>query len=58
MSPPSQIDDFQGLDMMADFDPAFLPTYTSLDSSPMDWEYWQGLLEGSELPMLNENRGF
>lgn len=57
-SPPSQSDDFQSLDMVDDFDPAFLPTYTSLDSSPMDWEYWQALLQGSELPMLNANGRF
>lgn len=49
-------DDFLGLEMAAEFDPAFLATYDEMDASPMDWEYWQGLLEGNEWPMMNDNR--
>jgi hypothetical protein len=48
-------DDFLGLEMATEFDPAFLATYAQIDASPMDWEYWQGLLEGSAWPMMNDN---
>lgn len=48
-------DDFLGLEMAAEFDPTFLDTYAEMDASPMDWEYWQGLLERSEWPMMNDH---
>jgi hypothetical protein len=51
----SRGDEFLGLEMAAEFDPAFLATYAEMDASPMDWEYWQGLLEGSAWPMMNNN---
>jgi hypothetical protein len=48
-------DDFLGLEIAAKFDPTFLATYAEVDASPMDWEYWQGLLEGSEWPVMSHN---
>lgn len=57
MSPPIQGDGFQVFEIPCEFDPAYLPTYPSMDSSPMDWEYWQGLMDGNDLSMLNDHRG-
>jgi hypothetical protein len=54
-TPANHGDDFLGLDMATEFDPAFLTTYAEMDASPMDWEYWQCLLERSEWPMMNNN---
>jgi len=48
-------ENFFGLETSQEFDPSFLATYSALDASPMDWEYWQGLLEQSEWPMMNSN---
>jgi hypothetical protein len=48
-------EDFLGLETSPEFDPSFLATYAEMDASPMDWEYWQGLLEGSKWPMMNDN---
>jgi hypothetical protein len=52
---PNYDDNFPGLGMADEFDPTFLATYAEMDASPMDWEYWQGLIEGSEWPMMNDN---
>jgi len=41
-------DNFLGLEMAAEFDPASLVTHAEMDASPMDWEYWQRLLADDE----------
>ena len=52
---PNQIQQGQLGDMAANWEMNFIPNEMAVDASPMDWEYWQTLMDGSEFPMIDVN---
>lgn len=45
----------QSGDVAGNWDMNFVPIDMAMDASPMDWEYWQALVDGSEFPMVDIN---
>jgi hypothetical protein len=42
-------------EMLSNWDTFSMPSDMIMDGSPMDWEYWQTLIDGCEMPMLDIN---
>jgi hypothetical protein len=54
-SVPSYSQQGQPAGAAGSWDMNFVSSDMAMDASPMDWEYWQTLIDGSEFPMVDVN---
>jgi hypothetical protein len=52
---PSGSQQRQAADMIGNWDMNFISNDIPMDASPMDWEYWQSLIDGTEFPIIDVN---